>query len=83
MENTMSEETGQKHTNEEYKWSYDGNDGSGSTLFRHETEQSAEELAKALEDAVARGDIEIEVLGEKMVVNFTPTEQEEKNLPQL
>ena len=22
MENTMSEETGQKHTNEEYKWSY-------------------------------------------------------------
>ena len=48
-----------------------------------EAEQSAEDLAKALEDAVARGDIEIEVLGEKMVVNFTPTEQEQKNLPQL
>ena len=40
-------------------------------------------VAKALEEAVARGDIEIEVLGEKMVVNFTPTEQEQKNLPQL
>ena len=48
-----------------------------------EAEQSAEYLAKALEEAVARGDIEIEVLGEKMVVNFTPTEQEQKNLPQL
>ena len=48
-----------------------------------EAEQSAEDLAKALEEAVARGDIEIEVLGEKMVVNFTPTEQEQKNLPQL
>ena len=48
-----------------------------------EVEQSAEDLAKALEEAVARGDIEIEVLGEKMVVNFTPTEQEQKNLPQL
>ena len=48
-----------------------------------EAEQSAEDLAKALEEAVARGDIAIEVLGEKMVVNFTPTEQEQKNLPQL
>ena len=48
-----------------------------------EAEQSAEDLAKALEEAVARGDIEIEVLGEKMGVNFTPTEQEQKNLPQL
>jgi len=48
-----------------------------------EAEQSAEDLAKALEEAVARGDIKIEVLGEKMVVNFTPTEQEQKNLPQL
>ena len=46
-----------------------------------EAEQSAED-AKA-EEAVARVHIEIEVLGEKMVVNFTPTEQEQKNLPQL
>ena len=46
-------------------------------------EQDAEELAKALEDAIARGDIEVEVLGEKVVVNFTPTDAEEKDLPQL
>lgn len=48
-----------------------------------DAEQSAEDLAKALEEAVARGDIEIEVLGEKVVVNFTPTETEKKDLPQL
>ena len=42
MENIMLDETGQKHTDEEYNWAYDGEDGSGSTLFRHETEQSAE-----------------------------------------
>ena len=43
----------------------------------------AEDLAKQLEDAIARGDIKIETLGEKVVVNFTPTEAEEKDLPQL
>jgi chemotaxis protein MotB len=37
----------------------DGSDG----------KQSAEEVVKALEDAVARGDIEIETDGEKLVVN--------------
>jgi len=37
----------------------DGSDG----------EQSAEEVVKALEEAVARGDIEIETDGEKLVVN--------------
>ena len=34
----------------------------------------AEDVVKALEDAIARGDIEVEVLGENVVVNFTPTE---------
>ena len=43
----------------------------------------ADDLAKQLEDAIARGDIKIETLGEKVVVNFTPTEAEEKDLPQL
>ena len=45
--------------------------------------QSSEEIVKALEEAVARGDIEVQTLGEKVVVNFTPTEAEEKDLPQL
>ena len=45
--------------------------------------QSSEEIVKALEEAVARGDIEVQTLGEKVVVNFTPTESEEKDLPQL
>ncbi len=41
------------------------------------------ELAKAVEDAVARGDIDIQVLGKNVVLNFSPTEAEEKELPQL
>ena len=41
------------------------------------------ELAKAVEEAVARGDIDIQVLGKNVVLNFTPTDAEEKELPQL
>ncbi len=41
------------------------------------------ELAKAVEEAVARGDIDIQVLGKNVVLNFTPTKAEEKELPQL
>ena len=41
------------------------------------------ELAKAVEEAVARGDIDIQVLGKNVVLNFTPTKAEEKDLPQL
>ena len=41
------------------------------------------ELAKAVEDAVARGDIDIQVLGKNVVLNFSPNEAEEKDLPQL
>ncbi len=48
-----------------------------------EAEKNAEDLAKELQEAIARGDIEVEVLGENVVVNFTPTEAEQKNLPQL
>ena len=45
--------------------------------------QAADEVVKALEDAIARGDIEVEVLGENVVVNFTPTEAKDEELPNL
>ncbi|EJW21544.1 flagellar motor protein [alpha proteobacterium IMCC14465] len=45
--------------------------------------QSAKDIVKALEDAIARGEIEVETLGEKVVVNFTPKESQEQDLPQL
>ena len=44
---------------------------------------NTKELAKAVEEAVARGDIDIQVLGKNVVLNFTPTEADEKELPQL
>ena len=43
----------------------------------------ADDLVKQLQEAIARGDIQVETLGEKVVVNFTPTEAEQKDLPQL
>ena len=52
------------------------NDGEG-------TDGSADDILKALEDAIARGDIEVETLGEKVVVNFTATDAEQQNLPQM
>ena len=52
-------------------------DGSG------EKQSDAEDLVKALQEAVARGDIQVETLGENVVVNFTPTEADQKDLPQL
>ena len=48
-----------------------------------DAQNDAEDVVKALEDAIARGDIEVQTLGENVVVNFTPTEAEEKDLPQL
>ena len=45
--------------------------------------ESAEDIVKALEDAIARGEIEVESLGEKVVVNFTATDAPENNMPQL
>ncbi len=44
---------------------------------------AAEDVVKALENAIARGDIEVEVLGENVVVNFTPTEAKDEELPNL
>ena len=44
---------------------------------------AAEDMVKALEDAIARGDIEVEVLGENVVVNFTPTQAKDEELPNL
>ena len=52
-------------------------DGSG------QKQSDADDLVKALQEAIARGDIEVETLGENVVVNFTPTEAEQKDLPQL
>ena len=52
-------------------------DGSG------EKQSDADDLVKALQEAIARGDITVETLGENVVVNFTPTEAEQKDLPQL
>ena len=45
--------------------------------------QSAEDIVKALEDAITRGEIEVETLGEKVVVNFTPKESQDQDLPKL
>ena len=45
--------------------------------------EAAEEVVKALEDAIARGDIEVEVLGENVVVNFTPSQAKDEELPNL
>ena len=48
-----------------------------------EKQSDADDLVKALQEAIARGDIEVEALGENVVVNFTPTDAEQKDLPQL
>ena len=45
--------------------------------------EDTKKLAESIKEAVARGDIEIEVLGKNVVMNFTPTESEQKELPQL
>ena len=52
------------------------NDGEGS-------DGSADDILKALEDAIARGDIEVETLGENVVANFTATDTDQQNMPQL
>ena len=45
--------------------------------------EAADDVMRALEDAIARGDIEVEVLGEAVVVNFTPTDAPDQELPNL
>ena len=46
-------------------------------------DEEATELAKNIKNAIARGDIEVEVLADKVVVNFTPLDAKEKELPNL
>jgi chemotaxis protein MotB len=53
------------------------NDGQGNES------KDTGELVRALKDAVARGDIQVETLGEDVVVNFSATEATEKELPNL
>ena len=48
-----------------------------------DSKDNADDVVKALEEAIARGDIEVQTLGEKVIVNFMPTEAEEQDLPQL
>jgi len=43
----------------------------------------ASDLAQALQEAIAKGEVEIEMLGEQVVVNFTATEAPENDLPVL
>ena len=45
--------------------------------------EDSKKIAEAVKEAVARGDIDIQVLGKNVVLNFTPSESEEKELPQL
>ncbi len=45
--------------------------------------EDAKELANNIKDAISRGDIQVEVLADKVVVNFTPLDAEEKDLPNL
>ena len=45
--------------------------------------KQAQELAENIKDAIARGDIDIEILGKKVVVNFTPSDADDKDRPNL
>lgn len=45
--------------------------------------EGAEDLVKALNEAIARGDIEVESLGDNVIVNFSAVDAEEKDLPNL
>tara|TARA_B100000963_G_scaffold231668_1_gene202244 strand:- start:3752 stop:4909 length:1158 start_codon:yes stop_codon:yes gene_type:complete len=45
--------------------------------------EDSQKIAEAVKEAIARGDIEIQVLGKNVVLNFTPSQSEEKELPQL
>ena len=45
--------------------------------------EGSDDLVKALNEAIARGDIEVESLGDNVVVNFSAVDAEEKDLPNL
>ena len=63
----------------------EGDKGSESGGERDKSEKMLEtsELAAQLQLAIDRGDVEIESLGENVVVNFKPTPASEENLPQM
>ena len=48
-----------------------------------ENPADASEVAKALAEEIARGEVEVKVMGERVIVNFTPTDSPQKNQPQL
>ncbi len=45
--------------------------------------EGSEDLVKALNEAIARGDIQVESLGDNVVVKFSAVEADEKELPNL
>ncbi len=49
----------------------------------YENPADASEVAKALAEEIARGEVEVKVMGERVIVNFTPTDSPQKNQPQL
>lgn len=55
----MSEATGQKHTDKEYKYKFNGKYADGSVSFRHDTEQSLEYVKDYLDLKNIKYDIEI------------------------
>ncbi|MBP02696.1 MAG: flagellar motor protein MotB [Rhodospirillaceae bacterium] len=48
-----------------------------------ENPADASEIAKALADEIARGEVEVKVLGERVIVNFSPTNSEQRDEPNL
>lgn len=56
---------------------------SGGESDKSEKMLETSELAAQLQLAIDRGDVEIESLGENVVVNFKPTPASEENLPQM
>ena len=48
-----------------------------------ENPADASEITKALAEEIARGQVEVKVMGERVIVNFTPTDAPQKNQPQL
>ncbi|WP_298676247.1 OmpA family protein [uncultured Lentibacter sp.] len=46
-------------------------------------EMNAAELGEALQDAIASGEVSVEMMGENVVINFPTQDQTEKDLPSL
>ena len=67
----------------EIKTNTKDSDGEGEKPGDGEKQNDAEELVKALEEAISKGEIQVEAKGESVVVNFAPTKTKEKDLPDL